>query len=123
MTSWREIEQVLRRQAAPPPQPADVFWTDFKSRQPWHPQAVVAPVAVPFVVVRRLAFAACAAALALLLWHPWVLQGDLAGNAVLSLDVTARHQAVMMIQNASGPGNIVWVVCDKADDSSGGNGS
>ena len=122
MTSWREIEQHLRRQASSPP-PADVFWADFKSRLPWHPQDVVAPVAGSFVIVRRLAFAACAAALALLLWHPWALQGELAGNAVLSLDVMTEHQAVMMIQTAPAQGNIVWVVCDKAETGSGGNGS
>jgi|GEM_PF-4519372 len=123
MTSWREIEQALRRQSSPLPPPAGVFWADFKARLPWHPQAVAAPETISFVAVRRLALASCAAVLSLLLWHPWAVQDERSGNAVLSLDVMTEHQAVMMIQNAPGQGNIVWVVCGKAEDGSGGNGS
>lgn len=118
--SWKKVESGLEQLEAPkPPTPAAEFWADFKARARMAPQQSAEPAVHPALAMRWALAAACVLVLAGVTVGGFFMRpGPVGGTAIESLEVVASHTAVLIMNDESKPGTILWVV-DMDDDGKG----
>jgi hypothetical protein len=117
---WRQIRANLREQPAPVARrDPDAFWSDFRARARLMRQEQ--PVVVPLwrSMPMRVAYAAAVVAL-LAAGLALMLPGGGAGlpNRIKSLEVVASHSGVIIINDDTQRGTILWIA-DLQPDGSG----
>jgi hypothetical protein len=111
-TPWNDVKKAIRDQAGstPPMIPAETFWSDFKARARLrHRETAAAPRRIP---IPRLALATACAIVAVAVVGTYVMMGPAAPptNRIQSLEVKAAHSAVLIMDDETSDGTIVWVV-------------
>ncbi|MEI6970130.1 MAG: hypothetical protein WCL44_01315 [bacterium] len=119
-TSGR-IKELLGGRASAQAPDAVEFWSDFRARAKLVNQDRLGePVAVPFAVRWRVAATACAAVV-VAAGGLFLFRGDPGEEPTgqMTLDVTAAHSAVLVIEDESSQGTIVWIVGMEDGESNG----
>lgn len=116
---WKDVEQQLRG-AAPSvtPRDAEAFWSDFKARAALVRQESPAPATNRFPVVLRWS-AVTALALILMITGFFALPLHPAITQIKSLEVVAPHSGVIIMNDGSGRGTILWITGMEAKQNSG----
>lgn len=116
-----DIRTALSRNAAPKPRSADAFWEDFHARVPMYPQAE--PVARQRTIPISMWALGTVSAILLAVVATWALYnpGGDALSTVDSFEVTARHSAVMILDDAETESTILWVVDMEGEGKNEGN--
>lgn len=112
--NWTEVRGHLRGQSLTPNvPPRDAFWADFRARARWVRQDGEAPA--PAVRPWRWVYAGAAtvAAAVLLVVAGWVVlparPATAVPSAIKSWEVVAPHSGVIIMNDDSGHGAILWV--------------
>ena len=120
-TSGRIKELLASRDAGQAPD-AEAFWSDFKARAKLVNQDMAGqPATASFAPGWWAAATACAALLIVaggVLLYRGGSRDDTADE--MTLDVTAAHSAVLVIEDEASQGTIVWIVGMEEEESGGG---
>ncbi len=107
---WNGVKDHLRaREGAPPPAPREVFWEDFRARARLVRQdgLGVPAAAHPWRWVYAGAAAVAMVAIAIIAM-PWRTMPT-SPSAIKSLEVVAPHSGVIIMNDDSGRGTILWI--------------
>lgn len=103
-----QLKDAMARMGAPAVRNHEDFWSDFRARAKLHPQLEPVterdiPPWAPWLT------AACAAALlAVFVLFPFGNQNGPASE-ILAVDVLARHSAVMIMNEDTSEGTVLWI--------------
>jgi len=119
--STGQIRELLAHRHIGMASDAESFWSDFKARAQLMNQD--RPVAEPLfsVSMKRLMLATACATLIALCGGLFLFSGRETPAGNMTLNVTAVHSAVLMIEDAPSQSTIVWIVDMKAGDDDGGS--
>jgi hypothetical protein len=107
--SWKDVRGHLCRQTAPPPRAVDDFWSDFKARAALTRQDALEEAKPRIPLGRRWAYAS-AAAMALVVLGIYLLPATpVAMTRIKALEVVAPHSGVIIMNDQSGRGTILWI--------------
>lgn len=110
--SWNDIRQTLKDDAAARPvPPAAPFWEEFRARARMTPQWQVShsPASVS-LIFKRVALSTCATLLLAALSLYWLSGLPARATQIQSVEVIASHSAVLIMDDNSEDGTLLWVV-------------
>ncbi len=110
--SWNDIRQTLKDDAAARPvPPAAPFWEEFRARSRMTPQwrTSHSPASVS-IIFRRVTLSACATLLVAVFSLYWLSGLPARATQIQSVEVIASHSAVLIMDDNSDDGTLLWVV-------------
>jgi anti-sigma-K factor RskA len=118
--SWKEVSSQLRRQSAGSgPRPAAAFWADFKARAALTRQESPEAAGERLPSAWRWAYVA-AVAVAVVAVGVYVMPAPASAvTRIKSLEVLAPHSGVIIMNDQSGKGTILWIAGMEAKNGSG----
>lgn len=123
MKQWKDIRRGIRAQPHEHGRDAEAFWSEFR-RRAGEPRAIETPAFQPKPrLAWGMAWAACAALVSLLAGGGWWIakSGEAMSSTashVNSIQISACHDALMIMQDPEHQGTIVWIdLCPAIDNS------